>query len=63
MEFYDVLQYLKILLEAGDIFLTPTEYKGIAAIRISITNWRTTERDLEIAWQALQQEVAGVCEL
>lgn len=53
--FEEIRQYLRVLQEAGDIFLTPTVYKGIAAMRISITNWRTTEKDVEIAWQALQQ--------
>lgn len=36
--------------------LTPTVYKDIPAIRVSITNWRTTQDDVEIAWQAIQQE-------
>lgn len=61
--FEEIRQYLRILQQTGDIFLTPTVYKGIAAIRISITNWRTTEQDVEIAWQALQNGVAKLSEM
>lgn len=58
ISFEEIQRYLGILQEAGDIFLTPTVYKGVAAMRISITNWRTTEKDVEKAWQALRQGVA-----
>ncbi|RME59224.1 MAG: aspartate aminotransferase family protein, partial [Caldilineae bacterium] len=46
--------YLRRVQEGGRLFLTPTLYKGTAAMRISITNWRTTEEDVAIAWQALE---------
>ncbi|MFC1879013.1 pyridoxal phosphate-dependent decarboxylase family protein [Chloroflexota bacterium] len=45
--------YLKSLKENGDVFLTPTVYMDIAAIRVSITNWRTSHKDVEIAWRAM----------
>ncbi len=51
-----VKKYLKSLQKKGDVFLTPTVYKEIPAIRISITNWRTTQKDVEVAWKAMLQE-------
>nr|MBC8554022.1 aspartate aminotransferase family protein [Candidatus Brocadiales bacterium] len=42
-----VRKYLKKLQEDGDVFLTPTIYKSVPAIRVSITNWRTTQEDVE----------------
>ncbi|MBT3187819.1 MAG: aspartate aminotransferase family protein [Anaerolineae bacterium] len=52
-----IKEYLNMLKENGDVFLTPTVYQGIPAIRISIANWRTTQKDVEIAWQAMQEEI------
>ena len=46
--------YLEQLQAGGAIFLTPTHYQGLPALRLSITNWRTTQQDANIAWQALQ---------
>ncbi len=54
-----VKNYLKNLKEKGDVFLTPTVYKNIPAIRVSITNWRTTQEDVKIAWRAIQREING----
>ena len=50
-----VRHFLHILTNTGKVFLTPTMYKGTPAIRVSVTNWRTTEADIEIAWHALQK--------
>jgi glutamate/tyrosine decarboxylase-like PLP-dependent enzyme len=50
-----VNKYLKILQQKGVVFLTPTVYKEIPAIRASITNWRTTQEDVELAWKAILQ--------
>ena len=52
-----VKAYLKKLKEKGDIFLTPTVYKGTPAIRVSIANWKTTQKDVEIAWRSMQREI------
>jgi glutamate/tyrosine decarboxylase-like PLP-dependent enzyme len=53
-----VKEYLKRLQKNGDVFLTPTVYKEIPAIRVSITNWRTTQEDLELAWKGMLKEAA-----
>ena len=55
-----VMEYLNRLQKNGDVFLTPTVYKDIPAIRASITNWRTTREDVELAWQAMRKELAGL---
>ena len=52
-----VKEYLNSLKAKGDVFLTPTVYNDIPAIRVSITNWRTTQEDVEIAWQAMRREI------
>ena len=54
-----VREYLKRLQKKGDVFLSPTVYKDIPAIRVSITNWRTTRADVELAWQGMLQEAKG----
>jgi glutamate/tyrosine decarboxylase-like PLP-dependent enzyme len=53
-----VKEYLKNLKENGDVFLTPTVYNDIPAIRVSIANWRTTQEDVNIAWRAMQREIS-----
>ena len=49
----DIRVYLTKLQTDGRVFLTPTSYLGIPAIRVSITNWRTEVKDIEIAWDAM----------
>ncbi len=38
----------------GKLYLTPTVYKGTHGMRAALVNWRTSEADIEIAWQALR---------
>jgi glutamate/tyrosine decarboxylase-like PLP-dependent enzyme len=52
-----VREYLKRLHKQGDVYLTPTTYQDIPAIRASITNWRTTQEDVETAWKAMLEVV------
>ncbi|MFC7391448.1 pyridoxal phosphate-dependent decarboxylase family protein [Scopulibacillus cellulosilyticus] len=51
----EIRQFLKMLREDGRIFLTPTIYKGIPAVRAAFSNWRTSAEDVEIAWKALTE--------
>jgi glutamate/tyrosine decarboxylase-like PLP-dependent enzyme len=49
-----IQQLLARLRDDGRVYLTPTQYKGIPAIRAAFSNWQTEMRDAEICWQALQ---------
>ncbi len=51
----DISTYLSKLKEDGRVFLTPTFVFNTPAIRVSITNWQTTQDDIDIAWQAMQE--------
>lgn len=50
-----IQQFLKIVNEDGRAFFTQTVYKGIPGIRAAISNWRTEEEDIEIAWEVLNK--------
>lgn len=54
-----VRQYLNRLQAGGTVYLTGTVYRGSPAVRVSITNWRTTQADVEQAWQAMAQAAAS----
>lgn len=47
--------YLAKLRDGGDVFLTPTNLHGTPAIRASISNWRTTQKDIQLAWKSIVQ--------
>lgn len=51
----EVNEYLRKLKKDGRVFLTPTFVFDTPAIRVSITNWQTTQEDIDIAWQAMQE--------
>ena len=42
-------QVLEKLKTSGKVFITPTQYKGVACLRAAFVNWRTTEEDILIA--------------
>lgn len=42
-------EVLRQLNESGKVFMTPTVYKGIYCIRAALVNWRTTDKDIDIA--------------
>jgi glutamate/tyrosine decarboxylase-like PLP-dependent enzyme len=48
-----IREFLSRLRSDGRVFLTPTVYDGTPGIRAAFSNWRTTEKDVEIAWQAM----------
>ncbi|MEZ4607930.1 MAG: pyridoxal-dependent decarboxylase [Deinococcales bacterium] len=51
--FARIQRYLKALQAEGSVFLSPTSYKGKAAIRASVSNWRTQSSDINRAVQAM----------
>jgi len=51
----DINAYLDRLQADGRVFLTPTNYKGTPGLRAAISNWQTTQHDMEIAWEAMQE--------
>lgn len=50
--------FLARLRDDGRTFLTPTTYGGRPAVRISVTNWRTTADDVVRAWEAIEAAAA-----
>jgi glutamate/tyrosine decarboxylase-like PLP-dependent enzyme len=47
-------QFLSALSAGGKVLLTSTVYQGVPGIRAALVNWRTTEKDVEIAWEEMQ---------
>ena len=45
--------FLNVVRHEGDVFFTPTVYKGIPAIRAAVSNWRTEQKDIDIAFDAV----------
>lgn len=48
-----IKSFLALLNRQGKVFMTPTIYKGVPAIRAAFSNWRTAEKDLDIVRDAL----------
>ena len=48
-----VKTFLAGLRDDGRVFMTPTTYLGKPGIRAAFSNWRTEEKDVAIAWQAM----------
>ena len=48
-----IKEFLSRLRSDGRVFLTPTVYNGTPGIRAAFSNWRTREKDVETAWQAI----------
>jgi glutamate/tyrosine decarboxylase-like PLP-dependent enzyme len=53
-----IKEFLSQLRKDGRVFLTPTVYNGTPGIRAAFNNWRTTEKDVEIAWKAMNEYVS-----
>lgn len=49
--------FLEKIRDDGRAFFTPTVYKGVPAIRAAISNWQTTDHDIDITIQALKSAV------
>lgn len=50
-----IAAFLTRLRDDGRVFMTPTVFQGTAGIRAALSNWRTREEDVEIAWQAMNE--------
>ncbi|APQ98399.1 beta-eliminating lyase family protein [Clostridium botulinum] len=50
-----IQQFLNLVNKDGRAFFTQTVYKRMAGIRAAISNWRTEEKDIEIAWEVLNK--------
>jgi glutamate/tyrosine decarboxylase-like PLP-dependent enzyme len=47
--------FLNVVRDEGDVFFTPTVYKGIPAIRAAVSNWQTKQNDIDIAFDAIRR--------
>ena len=50
-----VKMFLDAIRDDGNVFFTPTVYKGIPAIRAAISNWQTTDSDIQITINVLNK--------
>ncbi|AZV55391.1 pyridoxal-dependent decarboxylase [Clostridium sp. AWRP] len=55
MTLENIQQFLNLVNEDGSAFFTQTIYKGKPGMRAAISNWRTEEKDIEIAWEVLNK--------
>lgn len=53
MTLENIQQFLSLVNEDGKAFFTQTVYKGTPGIRAAISNWRTEKKDVEMAWEVL----------
>jgi 7-keto-8-aminopelargonate synthetase-like enzyme len=49
-----IKEFLAKVRDDGRVFFTPTVYKGIPAIRAAVSNWLTSEHDIQVAITVLQ---------
>lgn len=55
LSFDDIKAYLERIRNDGRVFFTPTMYKGTPAIRAAISNWQTSEQDIQITKDVLTE--------
>jgi glutamate/tyrosine decarboxylase-like PLP-dependent enzyme len=48
-----VKTFLNAVRDDGRVFFTPTNYRGVPAIRAAISNWLTTNEDMDLAFRVL----------
>lgn len=53
--------FIRAVRDTGVAVVTPTNLRGVPAVRAAFSNWRTQDEDLERVWPALLQAVAA-CE-
>lgn len=50
-----IREFLDAVRDDGKTFFTPTVYKGVPAIRAAVSNWMTTDADIDVAFEALNR--------
>ena len=51
---------LEAVSAGGECVMTPTTWKGEPGMRISVSNWQTTERDIEMSAGAIRAAVSAI---
>lgn len=51
----EIKEFLKLVNIDGRAFFTPTIYQGTPAIRAAVSNWRTEEKDINLALKVLKE--------
>jgi glutamate/tyrosine decarboxylase-like PLP-dependent enzyme len=49
----DIRNFLAQVRDDGQVFFTPTSYKGVPAIRAAISNWQTSANDVDLGFKVL----------
>jgi hypothetical protein len=47
-------RFIDEVIKDGRIFISATNFNNTPALRVSITNWQTEYRDIEIAWRVFE---------
>ncbi|MEC5145984.1 pyridoxal-dependent decarboxylase [Chitinophaga sp. 212800010-3] len=50
-----VSEFVQRLNDGGIVCITPTVYKGRSAMRAALVNWRTTAKDVQLAYEAMKK--------
>lgn len=52
--------FLQTLVKRGVVNITPTQYGGLPAMRAALVNWRTTDKDIDMAVEELESAAASI---
>ncbi|HEY8510834.1 MAG TPA: pyridoxal-dependent decarboxylase [Cyclobacteriaceae bacterium] len=50
-----VHELMNAVRDDGRAYFSPTVYEGVPALRAAVSNWQTEERDIQIAFEALEE--------
>ena len=53
----EVKQFLHDLNATGKVFMTPARFQGVEGIRCSLVNWRTSQADVDLVFEAMEELV------
>jgi glutamate/tyrosine decarboxylase-like PLP-dependent enzyme len=57
---YGIHEFLNMVRDDGRAYFSPTVFEGVPAIRAAVSNWQTEEKDIRIAFDALEELAARV---